>query len=121
MPVHSQTGLNFNYTGEIININDWHPYYRRPGAKNPDTQQCALRCHICYLTPLWIFAFLFRFGKISKKSVPRNTDMEGPFQDENMKQSEDMWETKVKEQKIEETVRILQDVVMRGGKYARFS
>ena len=47
--------------------------------------------------------------------------MEGPFQDENMKQSEDMWETKVNEQKIEETVRILQDVVMRGGKYARFS
>ena len=45
--------------------------------------------------------------------------MEGPFQDENMKQNEDMWETK--EQKIEETVRILQDVVMRGGKYARFS
>ena len=47
--------------------------------------------------------------------------MEGPFQDENMKQSEDMWETKVKEQKIEETVRILQDVGMRGRKYARFS
>ena len=45
--------------------------------------------------------------------------MEGPFQDENMKQNEDTWETK--EQKIEETVRILQDVVMRGGKYARFS
>ena len=63
--------------------------------------------------------FLFRFGKISKKSGPRNTDMEGPFQDENMKQNEDTWETK--EQKIEETVRILQDVVMRGGKYARFS
>ena len=63
--------------------------------------------------------FLFRFGKISKKSVPRNTDMEEPFHEENMKQIEDMLETK--EQNFEETVRILQDVVMRGRKYARFS
>ena len=45
--------------------------------------------------------------------------MEEPFHEENMKQNEDMWETK--EQKIEETVRILQDVGMRGRKYARFS
>ena len=60
-----------------------------------------------------------RFGKISKKSVPRNTDMEEPFHEKNMKPNEDMWETK--EQNIEETVRILHDVVMRGRKYARFS
>ena len=63
--------------------------------------------------------FLFRFGKISKKSVPRNTEMEEPSHKENMKQNEDMLETK--EQNFEETVRILQDVVMRGQKYARFS
>ena len=45
--------------------------------------------------------------------------MEEPFHEKNMKQNEDMWETK--EQNIEETVRILQEVVMRGRKYARFS
>ena len=45
--------------------------------------------------------------------------MEEPFHKENMKQNEDMLETK--EQNIEETVRILQDVVMRGRKYAIFS
>ena len=45
--------------------------------------------------------------------------MEEPFHEENMKQNEDMWETK--EQNIEETVKILKDVVMRGRKYARFS
>ena len=45
--------------------------------------------------------------------------MEEPFHEENMKQNEDMLETK--EQNFEETVRILQDVVMRGRKYARFS
>ena len=45
--------------------------------------------------------------------------MKEPFYEENMKQNEDMWETK--EQNIEETVRILKDVVMRGRKYARFS
>ena len=70
-----------------------------------------------------VFDSLNRFGKISKKSVPRNTDMEEPFHEKNMKQNEetneDMWETK--EQNIEETVRILHDVVMRGRKYARFS
>ena len=66
-----------------------------------------------------VFDSLNRFGKISKKSVPRNTDMEEPFHEKNMKQNEDMWETK--EQNIEETVRILHDVVMRGRKYARSS
>ena len=45
--------------------------------------------------------------------------MEEPFHKENMKQNEDMLETK--EQNFEETVSILQDVVMRGRKYARFS
>ena len=61
---------------------------------------------------------LFRFGKITKRDMLKKKDKDGQSVAEKMMLDEIMRGDE--EQRVEETIRMLQDYLSRGRKYSRF-
>ena len=67
-------------------------------------------------------SILCRFGKITKREKMLEKKDEKMMEDENMrKEGEGNMRKDEEEQRIDETIRILQGVLLRGRKYSRFA